>query len=72
MDRRKKMHEEIYQEYCSKRNTMFFKTTIPNASAVEKMGLHQAPLGAFAKSSVANKDYQELWSEIDKVLGKLK
>jgi cellulose biosynthesis protein BcsQ len=72
MDRRKKMHDEIYQEYCEKKNTIFFKTFIPYASAVEKMGIHRAPLATFEKSSPANKAYLELWEEIENVLGKLK
>lgn len=72
MDRRKKMHDEIYHEYCEKKNTIFFKTLIPYASAVEKMGLHQAPLATFERSSPANKAYVALWEEIEKVIGKLK
>lgn len=62
VDLRKNMHNEIMEElYKDKR---FFQNYIPYLSDVEKMGIHQRPLGEFARSSYAANCYLELWTEI--------
>lgn len=61
-DLRKNMHNEIMEElYKDKR---FFENYIPYLSDVEKMGVHQAPIEAYARSSYAAKCYRDLWEEI--------
>lgn len=62
VDIRKNMHKDVMQElYKDKR---FFEYYIPYLSDIEKMGIHHAPLGAFAPSSYANTCYRALWNEI--------
>lgn len=61
-DLRKKMHGEVMQQlYKDKR---FFEYYIPALSDIEKMGMHSAPVEAFAPSSYAVTCYQALWNEI--------
>lgn len=61
-DLRKNMHNEIMETLY--KDKKFFENYIPYLSDVEKMGIHKAPLGVFAKSSYAAKCYSDLWSEI--------
>lgn len=61
-DIRKKMHNEVMGELC--KDQRFFEHYIPNLSNVEKMGIHRAPVEAFAPSSYATTCYRALWSEI--------
>ena len=46
-----------------------FDTVIPAASAVEQMGVHRAPLNAFAPRSPATVAYTRLWQEAFEWLG---
>lgn len=62
VDLRKKMHLETMEELY--RDKRFFENYIPYLSDVEKMGIHRAPIGAFARSSYAAKCYEDLWDEI--------
>lgn len=62
VDIRKNMHKDVMQQlYKDKR---FFEYYIPYLSDVEKMGVHHAPLEAFAPSSYAATCYRALWNEI--------
>jgi chromosome partitioning protein len=62
VDLRKNMHNEIMEElYKDKR---FFENYIPYLSDVEKMGVNQAPIETFARSSYAARCYSDLWEEI--------
>ncbi|MBA3827765.1 MAG: ParA family protein [Taibaiella sp.] len=62
VDVRKNMHNDVMQQlYKDKR---FFEYYIPYTSGVEKMGLHHAPVEAFAPSSYASVCYRALWREI--------
>ena len=62
VDLRKNLHNEVMDElYKDKR---FFQNYIPYLSDVEKMGIHRAPIGSFAKSSYAASCYRNLWDEI--------
>lgn len=67
VDRRKKMHREI----CATIQNTFdrvLRCAIPYQSEVEKMGLIREPVPAFAPQSSAARAYQDLWSEIEKVV----
>jgi cellulose biosynthesis protein BcsQ len=67
LDRRKRMHEDIVNQYVGKRaKAPFLKSLIPYASIVEKMGLQQQPLNTYANNSPAGEAYQQLWREIRK------
>jgi hypothetical protein len=53
--------EELYSD------KKFFDNYIPYLSDVEKMGVHLAPIGVYAKNSYAAQCYGDLWGEIKKV-----
>ncbi|MFM7358721.1 MAG: ParA family protein [Sediminibacterium sp.] len=62
VDHRKNLHHEVMTEFY--KDKVFFKNYIPYLSDVEKMGIQQAPLATFARSSYAAQCYQDLWKEI--------
>ena len=61
-DTRKGLHNDIMDELC--KDNRFFEYYIPTLSEVEKMGIYNAPIEAYAPSSYANKCYRALWREI--------
>ncbi|MFN5427493.1 MAG: ParA family protein [Bacteroidota bacterium] len=62
VDHRKNLHHEVMADFY--KDKVFFKNYIPYLSDVEKMGVQQAPLATFARSSYAAQCYQDLWKEI--------
>jgi hypothetical protein len=62
VDRRKRMHLDITEQCLSDGN--FFRTAIPSASVVERMGITRAPVAATLPSQPAAKAFGALWSEI--------
>ena len=62
VDLRKNMHHEIMDELF--KDKRFFENYIPYLSDVEKMGIYQAPIEEFARSSYAARCYSDLWDEI--------
>ena len=62
VDHRKNLHHETINEFY--KDKLFFKNYIPYLSDIEKMGLHEAPVETFARSSYAAQCYQDLWKEI--------
>jgi len=62
VDSRKNLHHETMGFFFQ--DTLFFKNFIPYLSDIEKMGMNEAPLETFAKSSFAAKCYRDLWKEI--------
>ena len=67
VDRRKKMHRDFLSELAS--DESYFKTAIPNASQVERMGVERCPVPVFAGGTVAAKSYLNLWGEIEERFG---
>ena len=63
VDRRKTLHREICAAYTDGKDG-FLTTTIPFASAVERMGLERAPLPSYDRRSRATKAYEALWEEV--------
>ena len=62
VDTRKNLHRDImHQLYKDKR---FFEHYIPYLSEIEKMGIKNAPVEAFAPSGYAAICYRALWEEI--------
>lgn len=61
-DTRKGMHNEIMDQLCTDKH--FFEHYIPTLSDIEKMGVYNAPVEAYAPSSYANTCYRALWREI--------
>ena len=70
VDSRKRIHQDTIQK-MQKESPRMLKTTIPNATIVEQMGVRQMPLHAFEPSCNVAMAYRNLWQEM-KMLGKLK
>ncbi|MGH8999132.1 MAG: ParA family protein [Acidimicrobiia bacterium] len=68
VDRRKRLHRELIEE-LSAVPFGILATVVPSASAVERMGPHQAPVAAFAPRAAPAKAYATMWSEIVTRLG---
>lgn len=63
VDRRKSLHRDIVEHFGEKHPEVL-KTVIGYASVVEQMGMHRAPVGSFAPSSVPARLFEALWDEI--------
>lgn len=62
VDARKKLHLEVMDGL--NKDHRFFEHYIPYLSEVEKMGVEQAPVTAFAPNGRAAQCYKDLWNEI--------
>ncbi|MGF1563685.1 MAG: ParA family protein [Geminicoccaceae bacterium] len=63
VDRRKTLHRQLLEslpEECPG----FLDSSIPYASEVERMGVHRAPIGAFAARSLARDSFRALWDDV--------
>ena len=58
-DRRKRLHRDVMEALPGAA-----ETSIPNASAVERMGLERAPLVVAHPASPAARSYGALWTEV--------
>ncbi|CAN5767261.1 AAA family ATPase [soil metagenome] len=63
LDRRKTLQRETVEALRAEWPAVL-PTAIPNASVVERMGIHRAPVGAFAPSTSAARAFTQLWSDI--------
>ena len=63
VDRRKQMHRLIVDKPPAFMSNVL-QSNVPYASEIERMGIHRAPVGAFAQRSKAARCYLELWQEI--------
>ena len=63
VDRRKNLHREICEQ-PDNREKGFLHTCIPYASVVEKMGVHRAPVLAYAQNDMVAHAYRALWREV--------
>ena len=63
LDRRKTLHRELIESLADV-EPPFLTTAIPNASAVERMAVHRAPLGELAPRSRARQAFSDLWAEV--------
>jgi len=63
VDRRKKLHLEITGDGQNSISGVL-RTSIPYLSIIENMGIHRAPVGAFAPRSEAAAIFDELWREV--------
>ena len=63
LDRRKALHRELLGR-LEHRQPRFLHAAIPNASAVERMGVQRAPVGEFAPRTAAAKAFTALWAEV--------
>ncbi len=67
VDRHKKMHRELMLS-VSKGFKGVLQSFVPYLAQVEKMGIHRAPVSAFAPKSVASKSYQNLWDKVESTI----
>jgi len=63
VDRRKRLHRELIEDLCLAHPDIL-RAGVPSASAVERMGAHQAPVAAYDRRSPAVSAYSELWDEV--------
>ena len=63
VDRRKRLHRELIED-LSLAHPDILRSAVPSASAVERMGAHQAPVAAFDRRSPAVVAYAGLWDEV--------
>lgn len=63
VDRRKRLHRELVESLPAQWPG-FLRTAVPNASAVERMGVERAPVATFAPRSAAAAAFRELWAEV--------
>ena len=63
VDSRKKAHRQMVDEFALNRSS-FLRSHIPYSSEVEKMGIHCAPILAYAPHHKASVAFEELWEEI--------
>lgn len=63
VDRRKKLHREQLEALATAW-PLFLTTAIPNASAVERMGVERAPVATYAPATAAARAFRDLWAEI--------
>ena len=63
LDRRRLLHVEFVQQFAAEHPELL-RVFIPYASQIEKMGLHQAPVGAFAHPSDPGRAFYALWHAV--------
>ena len=63
VDRRKSLHRDTLRTMPTVTEDML-STWIPAATEVERMGVHRAPVAAFAPASSAARAYQRLYAEL--------
>lgn len=61
-DRRKRLHREILEQATGDDDVL--GVVVPSSTDVERMGVHRAPVTAFAPRSRAASAYRELWAEV--------
>lgn len=63
VDRRKRLHRELIEDlYLAHPDIL--RSGVPSSAAVERMGAHQAPVGAFERRGPAVTAYAGLWDEV--------
>lgn len=63
VDARKRLHRELMAELREQRPELL-AAQIPAATDVERMGVHRAPVAAFAPQSRSARSYAVLWAEV--------
>jgi cellulose biosynthesis protein BcsQ len=63
VDRRRKLHRELVEQLRATWPEVL-PTVIPSAAAIERMGVEQAPVAAFAPASPAAAVYRDLWADV--------
>ncbi|MGQ0659151.1 MAG: ParA family protein [Chromatiales bacterium] len=70
LDRRRMLHIEMVQQFAAEHPELL-RVFVPYASQIEKMGVHQAPVGAFAAPSDPGRAFLALWQAVKERLAAL-
>jgi cellulose biosynthesis protein BcsQ len=68
VDRRKQLHNSFVEVLPEERNGVL-RCVIPNATEIEKMGVHRAPVHKYAPTSRAAAAYEDLWHNVKLRMG---
>jgi len=63
VDKRKKLHRGLIVEFAADHPELL-RTYIPYLSQIEQMGVHRAPVGAFAPRGAGGRAFDSLWQAI--------
>ena len=63
VDRRKKLQRQLVTE-LAEQTPGLLPTAIPNASAVELMGVERAPVAVYAPASPSALAFRQLWGDV--------
>ena len=64
VQRQKKLHVDTMEQLRSRYKKTFLEASVPFSTDVEKMGIHRAPVMAYARTKPAAKAYHSLWQEL--------
>lgn len=64
VQKQKSLHVETMERMRKAHGKLILKTPIPFSTDVEKMGVHRAPVGTFARTRAAAKSYSGFFGEI--------
>lgn len=67
VQRNKRLHCESMAR-MRKNHKRFLEQTIPFSSEIEKMGIHRAPVLAYAGRKSAVHSYHDVWAELEKII----
>lgn len=68
VDKRRSLHREVVEE-LPRRHPWMTRICVPQASAVEQMGVKRAPLATYAANSAAAQASAELWEQFKERTG---
>jgi len=63
VDKRKRLHRDLIVEFATTHPELL-RSYIPYLSEIEQMGIHRAPVGAFAGGGVGARAFEHLWQAI--------
>ena len=63
VDKRKRLHRDLIVEFAAE-NPELLRTYIPYLSQIEQVGVHRAPVGAYAGTGVGGRAFDALWQAI--------
>jgi cellulose biosynthesis protein BcsQ len=63
VDRRRRLHRDLVESVSAAFSDVL-KTTIPNASLIERMGVERAPIAMYAPRSAATTAFRDTWAEL--------
>ncbi len=66
VQKQKSLHNDTMERMRKEYGKLFLKASIPFSTDVEKMGVHRAPVGTFARARSATKSYAEFFDELRK------